>query len=86
MKISALYNTPIELEEGDLIAIEDSRDNARLYIRNGDNLYVSVGLIDPSNIPQKLNVNSAGYMSEQSKYHPKLVWEEYHPISVDQQK
>jgi len=86
MKVQALYDTPIELEGGNLIAIEGSGNNTRLWVRNGDKLYVSVESIDASNIPRELNVNSAGYMPKQSKYIPKLVWEKYYPRSVDQQK
>ena len=71
MKIIGLYNTPIKLEEEDLIAF-DEKEN--LLIRAGDNLYQLCNKCSGRKIPDEdLYVNSIGLFSKNEDLHS-LEW------------
>ena len=79
MKILSLYNTPIKLEEGDLIAIDKTKKI--LWIRINDQLYTTIEPKDKLNLKNRLYVNSAGYYSRDKSILPdNLKWRKYNPI------
>ncbi|MFH1210118.1 MAG: hypothetical protein V1663_05005 [archaeon] len=77
MEIISIYNTPIILEEGDLIAID--KQTRRLYIREGDKFYVSCNRLDRFNLEDIIEVNSIGNYSRNKDSHPNLRWRRYKP-------
>jgi len=80
MKPVSLYNTVIELENGDVVAVKEKR----AYIRDGDNIYVSCKPIESiSKLPNKIEVNSAGRLSVHEEYLPKgLEWKTLTRMSI----
>ena len=82
MIIGSLYNTPIRLEEGELIAFEiDTKKNKKikLWIRCGENLYASCETMSELDLEGKIYVNSAGYYSRDKGILPDLIWKTYCP-------
>ena len=80
MKIVSLYNTPVRLEEGDLIALEEdtSKGMCRVWIRKGEDLYIA-GLNKNDTLEGVLYANSAGVYSQDKSILPKdLKWRPYH--------
>ena len=82
MKILSIYNTPVRLERGDLIAVDSEKD--RLYIRAVDNLvYVACTRASEIDLGGEIYVSSAGNWEDElhrasiSKDIPDLVWGEY---------
>jgi len=77
MEIQAIYNTPVILEVGDLIALE--KENNRLWIRSGDKLFISCQEMDKIDLESRIFVNSAGFFSRDERLLPKVEWQEYKP-------
>jgi hypothetical protein len=80
MKVQGLYDTKVKLERKDLVALVDGR----LWIRFGSDLYVSTtcSKIDAKNIPDQLNVHSAGEYSDARRnrdFPRKVAWVHYRP-------
>jgi len=77
MEIINIYNTPIRLEEGDLIAID--KQTRRLYIRDGDKFYVSCNKLDRFNLENLVEVHSIGNYSRNKDLHSNLRWKKCKP-------
>lgn len=64
MEILSVFNTNVRLEESDLIALV----NGQIWIRSGENLYVSTQLrMKSSDLTEQLEVNSAGKYEDAEK-------------------
>ena len=72
MKIPSLYDTLVQLEKSDFVAVKGKR----LYIRSQGNLYVSLDkILSVSKAPGQVTVNSIGQYSTHKQYLPaNLHW------------
>ena len=76
MEITCVYNAPVLLEDGDLIAVDTKK--RWLWIRDADKLYKSCDTIDNIDLEKRIYVNSAGYYTRHYKLLPAMVWVKYH--------
>jgi hypothetical protein len=75
MKILSLYNEPIKLEKGDLIA----KDDGKLWIMDGCNVYKATQPPDQLDLQSRIYVNSAGTYSKHKENFSDLEWIRYCP-------
>ena len=75
MKIKALYNTPVQLEEGDLIA----KINGWLFIKQGDHIYKANKPLDMLDLNSDVHVNTVATIPYQHKFFSEVEWIKYEP-------
>ncbi|MEI6731779.1 MAG: hypothetical protein WCK90_03810 [archaeon] len=74
MKPLGLYATEVRIEKSDLVAICEDR----LWIRDGNELYISVNFFRETKIPATIEVNSIGSYANNRGIMPKgISWKKY---------
>jgi hypothetical protein len=75
MKILSLYNEPVKLEVGDLIA----KDDGQLWIMDGCDVYKATQPLDKLDLTSRIYVHSAGNYAKHKENFSELEWIRYQP-------